>query len=67
MGIYEKLEQFERTTQNLVFIFLEWEKVVIVQNIEAVAKNLLHVIQEPKGHELEEVVLIKVKFHVFDC
>jgi hypothetical protein len=66
MSVDKELKELKWTGENLIFIFFKLNEVTVVQNIETVAKNLFDIIQEAKGHQLKQVILIKVLFHILD-
>ena len=66
MSVYKELKELKWTGKDLIFIFFKLNEVTIVQNIETVAKNLFDIIQEAKGHQLKQLILIKVLFHILD-
>ena len=66
MSVYKELKELKWTGKDLIFIFFKLNEVTIVQNIETVAKNLFDIIQEAKSHQLKQLILIKVLFHILD-
>lgn len=66
MSVYKELKELKWTGKKLIFIFFKLNEVTVVQNIETVAKNLFDIIQEAKSHQLKQLILIKVLFHILD-